>query len=573
MKLKSFLEHRICGISIAIAILLQLALAFQGFDICDDGFALTFFQQFYNHPESVEYNFLYWFSGLIGGTWYKLYENGGILWFRLLAIITNTLTFYLAYRLLKDIITRPLLIAALFMVLFVNDFGYLSFYHNQLTAFMVVAIVTTLHRAIISGRMAYYFFTGMLLSVNVFTRLPNAVLFILILSIPYAYYLKKIPLVKSIKAMSVLLFGALAGICLVGFTLWQLEQLSIMKEALLTLIDLGGTEGSSHNFMSVFKAPIDNYTSIALEGLKFAGILLFLFLIHSFLGTQNWVKYFIAGSSVLLFMFWFHTANIYPVYFLCLVASFLVAVKSSVEMEIKIIGFISLMVLITLTLGSAGGILSSGYMAIWIGLPLFFYVANSIKSKLSKSKRIQFDAVLLGLIVGFFVLKTYNISQEAYFDKGSRFLKTYDINNDNANGIYTTQRRAAIVNELLVNLEPYVDSGDYLLAYDKIPMLHFLTETKPYMYNPWVWIYDYNSFEKKLKKAEQSIPTLPIVVQQKFETIGTFSEPKNNYLSTTGENSDYHSNERNFIFISFLERHNYEIVWSNAYFNIYQPKE
>ena len=126
------------------------------------------------------------------------------------------------------------------------------------------------------------------------------------------------------------------------------------------------------------------------------------------------------------------------------------------------------------------------------------------------------------------------------------------------------------MNELLLNLNRFVKPNDYLLAYDKIPMVHFLTETKPYMYNSWVWIYDYNSFEKKLLKAEQDINELPVVVQQKIETIYEFSEPIEDYMSENKKNTNFHSNERNAIMNSFLKRNNYEIVWSNAYFNIYK---
>jgi len=62
-------------------------------------------------------------------------------------------------------------------------------------------------------------------------------------------------------------------------------------------------------------------------------------------------------------------------------------------------------------------------------------------------------------------------------------------------------------------------------------------------------------------------------VQQKFETISTFSEPIQDYMSTSKGNTNLHSNERNAIMISFLERNNYSIVWSNEYFNIYQSQK
>ena len=577
------MKKRKVYIVLSIVIILQIVLAFQGFDICDDGFVLTFYQQIFKNPESVEYNFLYWFSGIIGGIWYKLFEDGGVLWFRFLAIIVNTSTFYLSYKLLKRYVNLDFLLFALVMALFVNDYGFLTYYHNQLTAFMAVLIIYTLNAAVMKNNFLLYVVSGILLSINVFTRIPNLVLFSLVLVIPYAYYLKKMSIIKAIKPLSFLVFGSVIGLLMVYATLELLGQLDIMKNALFTIGDLGETENSSHNFGSIFKAPIFNYISITIETVKLILIVAILYLAKRVLPNIKIVRILIYALAVLLFVYWFNTQNIYPIYCLCLIGSITVLRLKKVQLELKFIGLLSLLTLITISLGSAGGIKNSGYMAIWIGLPLFFYVIDNALSffKESRIKKIKaffkkssvsLHGFLWSIIISFLILKTYNISQGAYFDIGSRFEKTYAINNSLAVGVYTTERRANIINDLLLNLERFVKPDDYLFAYDKIPMVHFLTETQPYMYNPWVWIYDYNSFEKKLNKAEKEIPVLPIVVQQKVETIYRFSEPISDYMSTKKINTNFHSNERNAIMISFLNRNNYKIVWSNDYFNIYESK-
>lgn len=577
------MKKRKVYIVLSIVIILQIVLAFQGFDICDDGFVLTFYQQIFKNPESVEYNFLYWFSGIIGGIWYKLFEDGGVLWFRFLAIIVNTSTFYLSYKLLKRYVNLDFLLFALVMALFVNDYGFLTYYHNQLTAFMAVLIIYTLNAAVMKNNFLLYVVSGILLSINVFTRIPNLVLFSLVLVIPYAYYLKKMSIIKAIKPLSFLVFGSVIGLLMVYATLELLGQLDIMKNALFTIGDLGETENSSHNFGSIFKAPIFNYISITIETVKLILIVAILYLAKRVLPNIKIVRILIYALAVLLFAYWFNTQNIYPIYCLCLIGSIMVLRLKKVQLELKFIGLLSLLTLITISLGSAGGIKNSGYMAIWIGLPLFFYVIDNALSFFKESRikkmnaffkksSVSLHGFLWSIIISFLILKTYNISQGAYFDIGSRFEKTYAINNSLAVGVYTTERRANIINDLLLNLERFVKPDDYLFAYDKIPMVHFLTETQPYMYNPWVWIYDYNSFEKKLNKAEKEIPVLPIVVQQKVETIYRFSEPISDYMSTKKINTNFHSNERNAIMNSFLNRNNYKIVWSNDYFNIYESK-
>lgn len=565
-------------------IILQVLIAFQGFDVCDDGFVLTFYQQIFTNPESVEYNFLYWFSGFVGGLWHLLFEEGGVLWFRFLAIIINTASFYITYKLLKPYINTTFLLFALVMVVFVNDYGYLTFYHNQLTSFMAVLIVYFLHKAVIKDSLHLFVISGILLSVNIFTRIPNVVLFSLVLVIPYAYYLRKESLKNALKPLLFLGIGSVIGLLMVYVTLWSLGQVEIMKNAIFTIRDLGQTEDSSHNFKSVFTAPFYNYLSISLEFLKLILIVGVLYILRRVLPNAKIVTVFMFVLSVLIFMYWFNTHNIYPIYCLCLIGSIAVILLKKVHIEIKYLGLLSFLTLVTISLGTGGGIINSGYMAIWVGLPLFFYVLNNLdlflqdsllSNKLSvfKIPKMSIHLSLFSIILAFLILKTYNISQQSYFDFGSRFDKKYTINSPLTKGIYTTERRASIINELLLNLDEFVNPNDYLMVYDKMPMLHFLTETKPYMYNPWVWIYDYNSFEKKLKKAEAEIETLPIVVQQKFETIYRFSEPIDDYMSEVKENNNYHSNERNAIMNNFLERNNYNIVWSNSYFSIYKSKK
>ncbi|MGB0280411.1 MAG: hypothetical protein ACPGAA_06470, partial [Flavobacteriaceae bacterium] len=50
---------------------IQVLIAIQGFDVCDEGSKLTFFQQFFNDIGSVRYNFVHYVTGVVGGLWYN----------------------------------------------------------------------------------------------------------------------------------------------------------------------------------------------------------------------------------------------------------------------------------------------------------------------------------------------------------------------------------------------------------------------------------------------------------------------------------------------------------------------
>src|SRR5690349_23656270 len=75
--------------------------SFQGLDFLDEGFIVTYYQQIFKAPETVEYNSMFWFSGVVGGIYYKLFPNMGLWGFRLLGAINITFTLFLSYRLLK----------------------------------------------------------------------------------------------------------------------------------------------------------------------------------------------------------------------------------------------------------------------------------------------------------------------------------------------------------------------------------------------------------------------------------------------------------------------------------------
>ena len=239
--------------------------------------------------------------------------------------------------------------------------------------------------------------------------------------------------------------------------------------------------------------------------------------------------------------------------------------------------------MIFLPLGSDGGIYNAGYVSIWLSVPLFlwfyFQIINlKFRYQLPENLKWIFNnrngsaKILQIVIIAFFLVKIYNISNQAYFDKGSRFIKKYSINNTLAKGIYTTEDRAKIINDLLTELDKFVEKNDYLLAYDNIPMINFLTNTKPYLYISWVWVYDSETFNKQLLRAENEVETLPVVVQQKFQTIEEFSKPVLDYMSETKEENYIYKRGRVIAMNSFLNRNNYKIVWSNEYFNILKPE-
>ena len=65
------------GWAIVLLALWQLVIAAFGVDLCDTGYYLTFFDNIFKAPDSVEYNFMYYLSGVAGGVLNALLPAGG----------------------------------------------------------------------------------------------------------------------------------------------------------------------------------------------------------------------------------------------------------------------------------------------------------------------------------------------------------------------------------------------------------------------------------------------------------------------------------------------------------------
>lgn len=575
-KLSEIYKKHTLGIVVGFIIVIMFLLALQGFDVVDEGWYMTFYQHFFNHPETVEYNFAFYLTGIVGGLWYALFPQGGILSFRILAMLCIVMTFVFSYKILIKYISKSVVVIGLLMVLFVNDFGYLAFYYNHLSSLLAVLTILFLLKGLSKNNLSFIVIAGCLTAINVFSRLPNITLFAFSLVFPAQFLWNKTLSFKYwFKQAIYYVFGALLGFVIMYLVLVSLGHLDIMHNAIIGILDKGKNTGSNHNFSRLLSVYVKDYVLVIKMFLKIIVAFVILISTRKLLFRYRFSKFIWYILGIVLFVLVFRVYTIYSLYAFSLFGCMSLLLMKKVKLNYKVLSLLALIMMLFLPLGSDGGIHNVGYVSVWVALPLFLYVLEinfNWEVKNLSFNKLGLTKVLPVMITSFFLLKAYKISNESYFDLGNRFHKTYPINNDLAKGVFTTKKRAQIFNELLPVLKQYVNKNDYLLAYDKIPMINFLTETKPYMFNSWVWVYDGVMFKKQLDRAEEEIGILPIVVQQKFETIVAFSEPILDYMSEDKEENYRYNKGRVIAMNNFLQRNNYEIVWSNTHFNIYKPK-
>lgn len=417
-------EYRLL-VSISIIILIQIVLAVQGFDVADDGFVLTFYQQIFNEPSSVEYNFNYYLGGVVGGLWHKYFGSFGVLGFRILAILVNTATFLVSYNILKKYMNQAFLLVGLSMALFIEDFGFLTFYHNQLTALIAVISVYFFHKALFIEKNIYYLIAGCLIAINVFTRIPNLTLFVFVLGIPFKFFIEKKSIYNSIKPVLVFMLGGCIGFTLIYLLLLYNEHLEVMTNALLSLISLGTDTENSHNSLKLIKVMVRNNREI-LSVISRLSCFIFLLFIYE-LRIVKKIKYaneILYTVVFLVFAYSFAKRNMYMIYSFGYLAAVGLLLSRKISIEFKTLVFLALMMQTFLPLGSGGGINTCGYISIWLSAPLIFKFISDSKGLITKYYSLTtLKSIVLIMVCSYFTVRIYKVSKEAYFDEGSRLKK------------------------------------------------------------------------------------------------------------------------------------------------------
>ncbi|HMC86196.1 MAG TPA: glycosyltransferase family 39 protein, partial [Chitinophagaceae bacterium] len=166
--------------------LFQILFIFQGLDFIDEGFHGTFYQQIFNDPQSVEYNFMFYISGIIGGAWLHLFPEYGLLALRLGGVIVTMLTILVTYNLLKNYIRESYLKLGLLLLVLLNGSAVKDLSYNNISALFFVTAILFLFRGIKEDKGFKFFVSGIFLSLAAFSRLSNAAGISMIVVIAYS---------------------------------------------------------------------------------------------------------------------------------------------------------------------------------------------------------------------------------------------------------------------------------------------------------------------------------------------------------------------------------------------------
>jgi hypothetical protein len=584
---------------------------FWGVDLSDTGWHLDAYQKIFTNPESVGYTFLYWFTNVVGGTWFTLFPNSGLLGIRIFGLLIESATFLLAYNLLKNVFNPRVVAVGLVLVSFRATFIVAHFFYNPFSVFLTVLAVFFLMRGLLKKSLPALFFAGFILVFNTFARLPNAILFALGSIILLAAFLHRENWRETAKKVCVFGGGATVGILGVLALMTAWGHLDIFANAVATAREVGATIGASHSTRNLLENYWANFFNISLAGVVF----LFAWLTLAAFTPKNKLL-FIPANIIFFILFFFALNTEYHVigqhtrsYFECSALYGFYAISifvcggyaatilwerkpildrfcefSKTQTERTLLTASATIMILLFPVGSDYGILSvSGNFEILAfpstcALIWDFAKKNQNRTFTFLGENIPRSPKLLTFVLFILAFTIVNTKQRAarfWNDPGSVFTKTSVIDNKHVRHIRTSERKARNINGALVELHRYTRSSSYLMSYRAQPLLSFLTESDSYVKNSWLLFYTPKILERELHSAEAKTKQFPAIIIQKIHLV-VFNENSpldpDSFLPKSYP-EDPLAKERYFIFKHFMDKHRYERRWGNEFFDVWLPKK
>lgn len=550
-------------------IVYYLLISLQGFDFADEGFSLTFYQNIYKHPNDVEYMFLYYLTGVAGGIWEMIFGNIGNYGYRILFAVVSGGIVMTTFAILRPYFkTSTITLSTLACTLYPGLCLY-YFNHDCLTALLFLLTVYSMMRGI-DGKHLYWYSVGFFLVLATLTRIPNITTFVLIF----------IPLVDAIyhgnyhKALCNILRiigGSIIASTLMLIIMLSLKHIQPFHSALQSLFIMGSDTSDTHNITNLLGHYLYTYKGIFKSALY--GLLAFI----CYAITVKYIKikgiHIIGGVICIAFIYSMLSRNFYAMWSFITGASIIYTMRHHSNNKRLILGLSALIMLIVIPIGgdSYGNIC---YSCTWLGMPLLIDMFRnpikwdiSYKDEYGRNIHINTNTSVnrqLCMIATISFLLFTTLHSKCYFDDGSRWHKKHLAQTNLATTI-TSQERVQVIDSIVTHTMRHRSEGNYLLVFDNLPMLHYLTKMQPYLGSPWSTFWGVQTFEYQLFKSENSPKNLPLIAIPRFHYKDLSPI---NYFDVK-ENPDMQ--KKAAILFDFMQRHGYTKVYQDDYIILYNP--
>jgi hypothetical protein len=566
-------------LAIVLLTLSPLLLIWQGLDVTDQGYQLANFQKFFSgdyHPDLT----LMWLTYYIGGIWEILFGKLGVIGYRILWVITVWLCLVGVYQILrqhtqKNHILWLLLIPVLVIPAFTQG---IWFDYNILTSLAYIWGIWALLLGCNRNQRFYFFIGGLIIGASFFARISNVVAPGLVILIFANGVLKRHSIYDTAKSTFFFLGGVTSGIVAILINIEFLGHRQHFLNGLIYYIEASLFDSTfHHSSSSLFQLLISDHANVikitipVLLGLSITAKIATKYFQHQLQFLWSISIFVIAISMAYVFYIRGYWWEFLPGWlYMAFLLSFYKGYKK-IDNNQVLLSLAAFMMLFLLPLGSNVGI-KMAFQSMYFTLPaaLLFFIQNDIiifkKQWLSK-KTSWYIAFTITIAVTITALFNILSGQNVYRDTPDRIALTHTINHPKLRGIYTTQERAQVMQELLSQLENSKSTRQHLLlATQNIPLIYYITQTKPYLGHPWA-ILSPEPPSILLTKARKKYKQLPTVLLTKG-----FTRYKNwSSLESIQAGKSLRATPHNQQILAFIKENNYKVTWENSFFQILEP--
>ena len=533
----------------------QYIIAFHGIEFRDTGFYMTFYDNIFNHPESMEYNFMYYLSGIIGGGFMKVFPDSGVIGIRLLGILFNLSTAFVVYYTYRKIVPDKYIIYGILFILFSYISIPISFYNDILTGFLYVLGIALLVKGLLKDYYTYTILSGLFLGINVFSRIPNILGFAFIcLIFIYGYYFRKTSYFIY-KHSIIFIISFFSGICLILGLMKYLNHLDIFINNFKNVFLLASDSNNTHSFGNLIFAQIKTY-GIAVRCIIEIGIIVFLY--NRFYKSP----YFIIINIILIISSILILYRENPITVVCSAAIIgcIGNIIFNKDNKISFLSWSALLMLLVFPLGSDYGMFNNGSIIYWLATPLIPLFINNPSNKWI-NKQLFITLCILFIIVCF----TKTIHKGLYRDTGNIWNKNHAFTIEELHYIKSDKEKVKLMENIFLQIKKYVHKNDLLLVYDGAPLINYITHTRPFMGCSWPGLISVKHLETELSRCNNEFPSIVI---HKFDTTQSDIIPIS--LSDLYKDKNRGNDKLNVI-MRFIEENNYIKAYEDEYIIIYLP--
>lgn len=585
-KPSSFKKHP-AGVFLAILIVALLATAVQlpsliwGWELCDSGFYATFYANFFGHPDAVAYNFMYWLSGLFGGTVDALFPGSlmALRWAGLLTGVGCALTVWGVMRFVPH--SHTAVLGAILLICAGTWQSPLTLSYDQITALLACLSVASMFRGLNPRRgrgMLWILLGGFLAGLNAFTRIPNVLQVLFVFLIPMWNSHDRL-LVK--RGCTSFLCGWGVAITTGLLAMLAMGHLGIFTSTLRELfgIALSGTDAdaaASHSVANLLRAQADSWWPVVRLSMLLccSGGAVWMSMLAVQERGRMWRTVGVAGACLSAiwggWLLWRAPLTVST-------ASVSLLGCGGVLMwmrgrKLRFLAAAGLAMMLIMPLGSDFGIFNQGTLPMWMACaPALWFWINAYRTMGDRSKT---PALLTGPWIGlggvaviFISVLLFTLRHGFYFDDTPPAEACSEVAQT---GILTSPRRAADTPVMLATLREYAAPGDTLLVYGSAPMLNYLTGTLPAIGTSWPEQLSPQSLRLKLN----AMTIRPVVVVLRFNTIGGWGEPSGSFERGLGPGTGiYHNPAKTRVLEAWLRSRRYRPATSTPHLTLWLPPE